>query len=207
MLFHQKCYIYIINNMKGHKMDTNTQAIILTNVSIPDLFGYASIVFTLFAFYSIKRKNMLWLGLISTLLFGISIYFYGGINGFFVSIFSVFLKIAGLYGNEKIAKKMKIISILIAFGFFAVFSNEGLVGILPAASLIFISMADMQRDIIKMKYIYFGSVFCWLTYGIVLGSLPAILFDIVGAIALISGIGKSKKEANSVQILRPAANA
>ena len=65
---------------------------------------------------------------------------------------------------------------------------------LPAVSLIFIIFADLQEDLIKMKFIYYGSAFSWLIYAIILGSIPAILFDIVGITALTYSIYKLKQD-------------
>lgn len=73
-------------------------------------------------------------------------------------------------------------------------NNEGMLGILPAISLIFIIFADIQKDILNMKYIYFGSAFSWLIYAIIINSIPAILYDVFGILTLIYSIYQIKKK-------------
>jgi hypothetical protein len=158
-----------------------------------DLIGYIAIVFSIISFLSKDKVKMRLNGAISTLLFGISIYFYNGVNGLFVSIVSFSIKILSLNIKEEKLKSIKIIMPFVALFFFFFFNKEGLVGILPAISLIFIAFADIQKDILKMKIIYYGSAFSWLIYGIILGSIPAIIFDIIGIITLTISIYNLKK--------------
>jgi hypothetical protein len=134
-------------------------------------------------------------GMISTSLFGISIYYYQGINGLFVSLISVISKLLSLFiKNKKIINYIKYSSTIIAILFYLQFNTEGIIGLLPAISLIFIIFADMQEDLIKMKFIYYGSAFSWLIYGILLNSIPAILFDVFGIITLTYSIFQLKKQ-------------
>lgn len=160
---------------------------------IIDLIGYISIIFSFLAFLSHKKNIMRFNGMIATLLFGISIYFYNGLNGLFVSFVSFCTKLLSIYFKEEKINFLKYLSFPISIIFYLYFNKEGLIGLLPALSLIFIIIADLQKDIIKMKFIYFGSAFCWLFYGILLNSIPAILFDIVGILTLSYSIYKLKK--------------
>lgn len=175
----------------------------LTNKLIMDLLGYIAIIISILGFISKDKFYMRFNGMVSTLLFGISIYFYNGVNGLFVSLISFFTKLLSLFIKEEKLEFIKILSPILAFIMFFYFNTEGIFGLLPALSLIFIMIADIQSDIIKMKQIYFGSAFCWLLYGIVLGSIPAILFDVFGIMTLIYSIRKIKKdrETTSVKII------
>lgn len=163
---------------------------------IYDILGYFSIVFSIFAFLSLEKQKARLNGLISTSLFGISIYGYNGYNGLFVSIISAISKTLSFFISEEKLKFFKYSSPIIAFVFFFFFNEEGWIGIFPAISLIFIIFADLQTDILRMKQIYYGSAFSWLLYAIFLGSLPAILFDIFGIFTLTYTIYKIKTERN-----------
>lgn len=159
-----------------------------------DLIGYAAIIFSVLAFLTNTKNNMRKYGIISTILFGISIYAYQGFNGLFVTIISLITKLLSIKFNEEKLFFLKLLSPFLAVCFYFLFNKEGLSGLLPALSMIFIIFADLQEDIIKMKIIYYGSAFCWLFYGIVLGSIPAILFDIFGILALTYSIFKLKNK-------------
>lgn len=159
-----------------------------------DIIGYIAIIFHLLAFLANSKNSMRLNGMISSAFFSISIFFYNGINGFFVSIISFITKLLSFFIHEDKLNILKYSSPIIAFFFFYFINEEGIIGILPAVSLIFIIIADLQKDIIKMKYIYYGSVFCWLLYGIFLNSIPAVLFDLFGFFTLTYSIYKLKKE-------------
>lgn len=40
------------------------------------------------------------------------------------------------------------------------------------------------KNVITMKYYYYGSAICWLSYGVAIESMAAILYDIIGIVAL-----------------------
>lgn len=177
-------YNYFIENL----------SIILTEEYFYDLIGYIAIIFSFFAFATKDKFKMRLNGMFSTLFFGISIAYYNGVNGLFVSIISFITKFLSIFIKEEKLKILKYSSPFIAFLFFYFFNKEGMIGILPAISLVFIIFADLQTDILKMKYIYYGSAFSWLLYAILLGSIPAILFDIVGIITLTVTIFQIKNK-------------
>ena len=153
-----------------------------------DILGYVAILFSVMAFLAQNKNKMRLHGMTSTVLFGVSIYYYNGINGLFVSSVSFLVKLLSIKFDESKLEILKIISPFIAFIFFIYFNDEGIIGILPAISLIFIIIADLQTDLLRMKQWYYGSAFCWLTYGILLGSIPAIIFDILGLGAITYSI-------------------
>lgn len=162
-----------------------------------NFIGYLSILFSLCAFISKDRSNILKFGILSTVLFGISISFYSGFNGLFVSSISAIIKIISLmYQNQKVSFILKISAPIISLIFYVFFNNEGIVGILPSIALLFIIIADTQDNILKMKFLYYGSVFSWLIYGIMLNSIPAILYDVLGFIVLSYSIYTIKQHDN-----------
>lgn len=161
-----------------------------------DIIGYISIIFSILAFLAKDKESMRRNGLISAFLFGISIYGYNGYNGLFVSSISVFVKLLSLKYDEDKLFSLKVIAIPLAVIFYFMFNTEGMYGLLPAISLVFIILADIQKDLIKMKIIYYGSAFAWLLYAISINSLPAIIYDVVGIIALTYSIVKIRREIN-----------
>ena len=159
-----------------------------------DVVGYISIIFSIIAFLSKSKKKMRINGAISATFFGISIYGYAGYNGVFVSLISVIIKLLSLKYKEEKLKILKIASVPVAIIFYLYINKEGLYGILPAISLIFITFADTQKDLIKMKIIYIGSAISWLIYAIIISSMPAIIYDIVGLVILAYSILEIKRD-------------
>lgn len=160
------------------------------NLKLFDIIGYISILFSLLSFISNSKKYILIFGLFSTILFGISISYYSGFNGLFVSFISAITKVLSLkYDSEKL-KVYKIFSVVIVLAFYILFNEEGVIGVFPLISLIFIIFADLQDNILKLKLFYYGSIFSWIIYGIALNSIPAILYDIFGLIVLTYSIYK-----------------
>lgn len=161
-----------------------------------DLAGFAAVFFAFLAFYVQDKMSMRLYGLISAALFGFGIFFYGGVNGLFVTLVSISIKLLSLTYHESRLAIFQKLSPVIAFVFFLFFNPEGWMGVLPAISLIFIVMADTQRDIAKMKLWYFGSAFCWLLYAIHLGSIPAIIYDLVGIFTLAYSLALIKSRSS-----------
>lgn len=157
---------------------------ILLKITYYDVVGYISIIFSILAFLSENKTKSRFYGMISTILLAFNLYFYNGMNGVFVSVISFLTKLLSLKIEEEKLNILKYSSPFIAFIFFFYFNEEGILGILPAISLIFIIFADLQKDVLKMKIIYFGSAISWLIYRIVINSIPAIIFDVVGIIIL-----------------------
>ena len=159
-------------------------------------FGYFSIIPHLLAFISISTSKMLKLNIVSTLLLGFSMMAFEGHNGFLISFISVILKFTALLGictNIKEWHKT-IIGLIFGASYFILFNNEGWFGILPSISMIFVVFADFQKNILTMKYYYYGSAFCWLIYGIFLQSNAAILYDLIGISALTFSLINIKKQ-------------
>jgi hypothetical protein len=157
--------------------------------------GWISILFHLVAFSTHDTKKMLKYNLTSTTLLGISMIAYGGFTGAAMSFFSVFSKTFGLIGiGKKITDIQKaIIGMIFGLTYYYFFSGENWYAILPAFSLIFIVLADLQEDIIKMKMWYYGSAFLWITYAIMIKSPSAIMYDVIGISVLTYTIIKLKK--------------
>jgi hypothetical protein len=193
-------HLKLINYFKRGKL---SMLINEFNTVFFNLIGYISIFFSVFSFISKDKDNILKFGLLSTILFGISISFYSGFNGLFVSIISASVKILSLlYNCQKFNFVLKILAPIISLIFFIFFNNEGIIGILPAIALLFIITADCQENILKMKFLYYGSVLSWLIYGIVLHSIPAILYDILGFIVLTYSIYKILLNENNLNFIR-----
>lgn len=157
-----------------------------------DTIWYLALFFSIFWFITTDRKKMLIFGLISTFLFWISIFSYWWINWLFVSIISMVIKILSLKLNKEQLKYLQYSSPFIAIFLFLILP-EWIEGIIPALSMFFITLADSQKDIIKMKYWYYWSNILWLLYWIILWSIPAILFDIFWFFAITYWIYKLKK--------------
>ena len=68
-----------------------------------DILGYIAIILSLIAFLVKDVQKMRIYGGLSTLLFGINVYFYNGINGLFVCLISFLSKVLTYYlKDEKI---------------------------------------------------------------------------------------------------------
>jgi len=168
----------------------------MTEAIFYDIIGHLATAFSFFSFLSVSTNRMRSLGMISAILFGLSIYSYGGINGVFVTLISVIVKIISIQtSHSKVLLSVRVIGFFMSILFYLSMSEGGIAGALPAASLIFIIMADTQSDIKKMKMWYYGSASCWLAYAISINSVPAIIYDVVGILTLTySLLAIAKKE-------------
>jgi len=157
-----------------------------------DILWYAAILFSIIWFITKSRKKMLIFWIISTLFFWISIFYYWWYNWLIVSLISIVIKLFSLFLEEKKLIFLKFLSPFIAIWLFFILP-EWLEWLIPALSMFFIIMADSQKDVLKMKYFYYWSNLLWLTYWIILWSIPAILFDLFWFFAITYWIYKIKK--------------
>lgn len=160
---------------------------------LSQIFGYSAVALHIAQFLSVSQRHMLWFGLGSTGLLGIHFWFSGTHNGVLACVISIAVKLIALSNHEFLSKILLRISPLISAGYFWFF-GEGLYDALPALALLFIMVADLQNDIVKMKTWYYGSALSWLTYGICIGSLPSISYDLLGLLFLTIGIFRVKRQ-------------
>lgn len=164
-------------------------------ILLANLVGWLSVALHIVAFAANTPRKMLGYNLASTSLLGASMIPFGGYAGAAMCVFSIISKTAGISGKIQINEAAKaLLAITVGIAYLTLFSEEGIIGMFPSISLIFIVMADLQTDIIKMKMWYYGSAFCWLAYAISLMSIPAIAYDIIGILILTTAILKLKKE-------------
>ncbi len=162
-------------------------------ISFYDIIWYISVWFAIAGFLTKSRNRMLIYGIISTLLLWICVYFYWWYNWLSVSIISVVVKLLSLFVNKKYLKYIKYSTPFVALWLFFILP-EWIEWIIPALSMFFIIVADSQKDVLKMKYWYYGSNLLWLSYGIILFSIPAILFDTFWFLSLTYGVYKIRKD-------------
>jgi len=161
-----------------------------------DFIGYLAMVLLLISFLSDDAQKARLIGIFSAIFYGINIYYYGGFNGVFVIIVSILSKTLSFYIEKDELKYFNYISPFLALLYFYLFNEEGLIGVIPALSLVFIILADMQKQIIRMKQYYYIVVSLWLVYGIFLGSIPIILSEFLGLLTLFYSVYKIKNKNN-----------
>jgi len=165
-----------------------------------DIIWYLAVVFSILAFITNSRKRMLIYWILSTFLFGISIFNYGWYDWLSISLISIIIKLLSLYVKDRYLIYIRLLLLFVAIVLFF-FLPEWIEGILPVMSLFFIIMADTQKDVLYMKYWYYGSNLLWLSYGIILFSIPAILFDVLGFMSITYWIYKIKVDRKSLKKL------
>ena len=158
-----------------------------------EALGYFAILLGVISFTQENREKMLIFNIFSTLFYGINILYYNGYTGAILSFISIIIMIISFKYKHKLNYKFHLISPILAIIVFLII-DEGIVGLLPAIGTFFSTLANLQKNILYMKYIFYGSATSWLIYGIYLGSVPAILLDVAGIIALTYGIYKIKKK-------------
>jgi len=157
-----------------------------------DFIGYISVLFHLVSFKAKDRKNILILGAIATILYTINIYGNGAHFGTLViSIISILFFIISYYSSLKHRTQIAKIVPVIAFGVF-IFTGMDLMSFLAAVGTLFANYAKLEEDVLQIKIIYLFSASSWLIIGILLNSIPAILFDAVGIAVLLTEIYKIK---------------
>lgn len=158
--------------------------------------GYASVAFHIAQFLSQNTRHMLIFGLVSTGLLGLHFCLGGTVLGVYAVVLSVIVKIAALLDYPRVSKAVLVATPITGFAYFFLLAGASET-FLPALAMIFIAIADFQKDLIKMKLWYYGSAFSWLCYGLYIESVPAIAYDVLGIIFLTTGIYLAYKKRHS----------
>ena len=173
----------------------------MMDINIYEIIGYIGVIFSIISFSSHKTKNIRAYGILAITFFMISVYGNGGMNGAFVSLVSLVVKILAYFVEETKLRSLKIITPFIAVFFYLVINEEGIIGILPAIALVITAFADLQREPIRMKEIYVLALIPWLIYAINLESTSAILYEALGIVILLYTIYvlKNKKTKKGIE--------
>jgi len=159
-----------------------------------EIIGYVAIIFAVISFSAESTTKMRKFGILSSSLIGLSVYLNQGIIGAVVTILGVSIKILSLFLTQEQLKPVKYSTPVIAILYFVFYNTEGFFGSMPVIALFVLIYADIQADILKMKYIYLIGLLLWLIYGIYLLSPAAIIYDIVAIIIMIYSIFKLRKD-------------
>jgi hypothetical protein len=166
------------------------------------LIGYISVIFHFLAFFEQKKQyNFLLFNLISIFLLTTHFYYLNALNAVFVMTISFFINLFSIlifkYNHKKLIINIKK-TIIVLTPFLGLinfyFLNNGNYSILPSVGSIFAAIAALQTNLLKSKYILYGSVFCWGTYSFLVGSIPGVFYDIIGFSALTFSIYKIKQK-------------
>lgn len=161
-----------------------------------EILGYIAILINIYVFYTISYKRHMVASIFSSSLIGIVYYFNNGFTGVLVIIYSLLFKIFILFFNKHT-------SFLFYFKFFIPVSSFIIwyflfrtpQEILPIIGITFMLISQtFSKNILKMKYIQYGSVFSFFTYSCFLGSFSLMLFDVVGFVFLTASIYKIKSQ-------------
>lgn len=159
--------------------------------------GYLSVAFHIAQFLAQDTRRMLIFGLFSTIFLGVHFLIGGTLLGFYAVILSLIVKITALLDYTKLSRVILILTPVMSFGYY-LFLADSEETFLPALAMVFIAIADFQKNIIRMKFWYYGSALSWLSYGLYISSIPAILYDILGIVFLTAGIIIASKKQKKV---------
>jgi hypothetical protein len=153
--------------------------------------GYSAVIINLIAFLQHDRDKFLKLSIIGLTLYAINIGYAGGVTGMIITIVGIIISILSLsLKKEHRAFLIKLTPIL---GFVVFYLSERtMIDLLPAIGVTLASIAKLQENIMTMKTIQLFASFNWLYFGYLLSSLPSMLFDLCGLLALAISIYQIK---------------
>lgn len=159
-----------------------------------DFIFIVGAIFFFLSFISTNIKKSLIYQFISIVFFNLGLYLYGVIEGsLFISFISMLPMIIGFFFKEEIKRVfIKIIPFIAIISFLYLPYDFGTY--LTIVGISFSSFAALSNNILKMKILYLCSNIIWLVFDIYIGSIGAIIFDIIGFIGLFLFFMKIFKE-------------
>jgi hypothetical protein len=162
------------------------------------VIGYLAVVLNIFNFTSRNEDTYLKYSFASTLLYISHVALVSNNMSLFLMGFLGLIPIIMSFVFQK-GEILKIsIFIALAATFIYYVSDREIVLLYALIGTYFASYAKAQKgNLLKMKVFFLGSASSWLMVGISIGSTPAIIFDVVGLLALsveVMGLMNKKDE-------------
>jgi len=151
---------------------------------LADLLFIIGSIFFFFSFKEKSKNKTLIFQFVSILFFNFGLYLYNVVEAsLFVSLISLFSLTLGLFAKEKPKRIITILTPFIAI-LSILFLDYDIGTFLTILGTMFSAIAALSKDIFKMKLFYLFSNITWLFFDIYIQSIGAIIFDLVGMIAL-----------------------
>lgn len=138
-----------------------------------------------------NKKRIIFLQTIQIFLLALSNLVLGGITGTIINSVSCFRNILCYY--NKLGLKWKITINFIAVSLSLCFNDLGIIGMLPAVSMIVYTFFIDIKDIVKFKYLVIFTMITWLIYDVMIKAYVSAIFDFLNIIANIISIISIKK--------------
>jgi len=136
-----------------------------------------------------KTVSILLVQIASTILFATHFFMLGAFSGALLNVLSMLRNIIICFKKEKWATpKIWFPVFAILFAIAVYFSGDGLLGILPFAGCMFMSIGlHIDNSTVARRYIICSSP-CWLIYNAINLSIGGVIAEIINLISLVSSI-------------------
>ena len=166
------------------------------NIVIIQIIGAIAFITLTLSYYKKNKKEILFLQIVSYILFSIHFYLLSGITGALCNFIGLFALIAiYLLDKYNLKKGKKIISLIfiILLIVINIINFQNVYSIFPmiASVVVIISFLSYKEDLIRNIGVI--SAICWLIYAIVYKSYISIAFEVFTLIGIFDAIIKVKK--------------
>ena len=161
---------------------------------IVQLIGALGFIFLMWSYYKKKKIQILFMQILSSIIFTIHYYLLSGITGAICSFINIIVMML-IYWFEKI-KKRKIFVILILIPFFiavSLISWENIFSIFPIFATILASISFLYNKETIIRLIGIINCICWIIYGCIYISYSGIIFNSITVVTTTIALIKNRK--------------
>ena len=161
---------------------------------IVQLIGALGFIFLMWSYYKKKKIQILFMQILSSIIFTIHYYMLSGITGAICSFINIIVMML-IYWFEKM-KKRKIFLILILIPFFiavSLISWENIFSIFPILATILASVSFLCNKETTIRIIGIINCICWIIYGFIYVSYSGIIFNSITVVTTTIALIKNRK--------------
>ena len=161
---------------------------------IVQLIGTLGFIFLWWSYYKTKKIQILFMQILSSIIFTIHYYMLSGITGAICSFINIIIMLL-IYLFEKMKKK-KISLILILIPFFTLvcfISWENIFSIFPILATILASISFLSNNETTIRTIGIINCICWIIYGCIYISYSGIIFNSITVVTTTIALIKNRK--------------
>ena len=161
---------------------------------IVQLIGVLGFIFLMLSYYKKAKIQILFMQILSSIIFTIHYYLLSGITGAVCSFINIIVMLL-IYWFEKMKKK-KISLILVLIPFFTLvcfISWKNIFSIFPILATILASVSFLCNKETTIRIIGIINCICWIIYGLIYVSYSGIIFNTITIITTTIALIKNRK--------------
>lgn len=161
---------------------------------IVQLIGASAFIFLIWSYYKKEKIQILFMQILASIIFTIHYYFLSGITGAICNFMNaVILLLIYLFEKKEKKKIFLLFTIIPILIFIYYISWENIFSIFPLIAITLACVSFLSKNENTIRIIGIINCVCWIVYGSIYLSYPAIIFNAITVITTAIALIKNRK--------------